>query len=37
VLLFCLFCVATAGAGYAVELVFAALGLIPGDHPMQVL
>jgi uncharacterized protein len=37
VLLFCLFYSAMAGAGYVVEFVFGAFGLIPGDRRVQVL
>src|SRR5215831_873093 len=36
-LLFALFYVAMAGAGYVVELVFGALGLVPGDRRVQLL
>jgi hypothetical protein len=36
-LLFALFYAAMAGAGYVVELVFGALGLVPGERRAQVL
>ena len=36
-LLFGLFYVAMAGAGYIVELVFGALGLVPGNRRVQIL
>jgi uncharacterized membrane protein YraQ (UPF0718 family) len=36
-LLFGLFYAAMAGAGYIVELVFSMLGLVPGEHRVQVL
>jgi uncharacterized membrane protein YraQ (UPF0718 family) len=36
-LLFALFYVAIAGAGYIVELLFGALGLVPGNRRVQIL
>jgi uncharacterized protein len=36
-LLFALFYIAMAGAGYIVELVFGALGLVPGNRGVQIL
>ncbi len=36
-LLFALFYIAMAGAGYIVELVFGALGLVPGSRGVQIL
>jgi hypothetical protein len=36
-LLFTLFYVAMAGAGYIVELLFGALGLMPGTRAVQIL